>query len=852
MQETLKIKKQFEEEKEKLFNNQEMLEDAFKLCINYSLLVEEYIFRALSKHKVNCVLVAAGSFSRRELSPHSDIDLMFILHKVEGNEKEIEESVSLLWDIGIEISHTVRDFSDIDKFLKDDLTSFTQFFETRFLIGNKELYKAWNEKILSVLDETHKTRLLNQYFADIKKRHKKFGESPKVLEPNVKLSAGGMRDFHTIEWIYSIRNNTIISNQEETTQTELFLLKMKNEKFIDSKGVQRLLNSYKTLLQVRNMLHVLSKRREDRLEFTLQKKIATSLGYKENNWKEFMFEYFNSTNIVHRFSRTLVKRYEEELSTPVSEFLSIELDDDFSIKDNLIYLKKEKELSISEAMRVFYYRGAHHARFSQNLRSTIINSALDVEESEHYSVSSSVFFREILKLPHKVGETLSVMNSLGILGSFLPEFRDLIGFFQPGVYHCYTADEHTLIAIKNLELLIKHDSLLGNIFDSIKIKDTLYLSVLLHDIAKPVTISGHEIIGAEIAETIMTQLGYGQKETELVQFLVKHHLAMEQVAFRRNLNDPETLDNFVSLFSNQKELNYLYLLTYADLSAVSPVVWTSWKSQLLEELYKKSCAMLSEKLSGKELLYENTLAMIEDPEIANNDVLRSHIESIDDAGYLQLYTLEEINEHLDEIEDGKPVSIFFKEENSFTSITIVAKDSDSILARLCGALSISDLNIHYAKIFTRKDGIIIDNFNVTDFKFNKLVEEENYSLIKRNVIAALLNEFHITQEFNKLKSRWWRIENKLFKRKEKTEISFEEYDNYSIIEVHAPDRIGILYQITRKMNELGLVVYFAKIATKSDDVVDSFYVLDRNGNKITDSDYELITLELKLAIDEIL
>jgi len=299
-------------------------------------------------------------------------------------------------------------------------------------------------------------------------------------------------------------------------------------------------------------------------------------------------------------------------------------------------------------------------------------------------------------------------------------------------------------------------------------------------------------------------------------------------------------------------LNYLYLLTYADLSAVSPVVWTNWKSELLEELYKKSCTMLSDKLSGEELLYENTFAMISDSKIANNDAVKSHVESIDDDGYLQLYSHEEINEHVKEIESGNKVSVFFKEENGFTNITVITRDSESLLARLCGSLSISDLNIHDAKIFTRKDGIVIDNFNVTDYRSKKLVEEEKYTSIKKNIYASMLNEFHITQEFNKIKSRWWRIENKLFKRKDKIKIDFEEYDNYSIIDVHSPDRIGMLYQITSKMNELGLVIYFAKIATKSDDVVDSFYVLDRNGNKITDSDHELITLELKLAIEEIL
>jgi len=393
---------------------------------------------------------------------------------------------------------------------------------------------------------------------------------------------------------------------------------------------------------------------------------------------------------------------------------------------------------------------------------------------------------------------------------------------------------------------------LGNIFDSIKVKDILYLAVLLHDIAKPITISGHEIIGAEIAETIMTQLGYGARDTELVHFLVKSHLTMEQFAFRRNLNDPETLDNFVSLFSSKRQLNYLYLLTFADLTAVSPIVWTNWKSDLLNELYIKSSAMLDDKLSGEELLYENTLAIIDDIDTTNDDIVKSHVESIDDVGYLQLYSQAEINEHVREIESGSKVSVFFKKKDNYTNITAIAKDSESLLSKLCGSLSISDLNIHDAKIFTRKDGIVIDNFNVSDFSSGNVVSPEKYELIEKNIVAVLTNELHIMNEFNKIKSRWWRLENKIFKRKDRVKINFEEYDNYSIIDVHAPDRIGLLYQVTSKMNEIGLVIYFAKIATKSDDVIDSFYVLDRNGNRITDSDYELITLELNNAIDEIL
>jgi len=852
MESSKDIKSQFFNEKENLFSDPEMQKNSFKLCIRYSLLVEEFIYRALAKKKLDCVLAASGSFSRRELSPFSDIDLMIIFKEVKGNEEQIKEVVALLWDVGVEVSHTVRQFSDISRFLEEDLTSFTQFFETRFVIGDKSLYKEWNEKIFGVLTEDDKKRLIFQYFADIKARHNKFGKSPKILEPNIKSSAGGLRDFHTVEWIYLIKNNTILSTQEEITQTEMFLEILKKEKVVDSRAVNRLLASYAELLRARNLLHLQKRRKQDRFEFADQEKIALLLGYNLQNWKQYMLNYFTATNIVYRFSRTLVKKYEEEITKPISEILSINLDDDFTIKDNILFAQKGKRFTVSEMMRVFYYRGIHNARFHQQLRAMIIESALDVEEHEVYELSSSGFFREILKLPQNVGETLSVMNSLGVLGAFLPEFRELVGFFQPGVYHCYTADEHTLIAIENLEKLSNEKSTLGNLYSGIKYKDILFMSVLLHDIAKPKSISGHEIIGAEISETIMSHLGYGIEDTEMVQFLVKNHLMMEQVAFRRNLNDAETLDNFTALFTSKKALKLLYLLTYADLSAVSPAVWTNWKGDLLEELYNKTASMLDEKLSGEELLYENTLVTINDPNIANSEVVQSHLESIDDVGYLHLYSKEEINEHVREIESTSDVSVFFKQDNEFTNITVITEDSESLLSRLCGALAINDLNIHDAKIFTRKDGIAIDNFNVTLLGSDKHVDESKYEKIKVDISLAVTNELQLKKEFERIKSKWWRIENKFFKRRSKVKIKFESYDKYSIIDIYSPDGLGLLYQITNKMYELGLIIYFAKIATQSDDVVDAFYVLDRNGNKITESDYDFIKLELTNGIEELI
>ncbi len=852
IEEALKRKERFLEDREKIFNDSELLKDAFKFSKSWSVLVEEYILNSLKDMKLNCAVASVGSFARRELSPYSDIDVMFIFDKVDGSNQLIKDCVTVLWDSGIEVSHTVREYSDIKKFLKEDLHAFTQFFETRFIIGNDKIYHEWNSKVLSSLNDNYKKMLIYEYFEDLRLRYQKYGDSAKVLEPNVKYTAGGLRDLQVIEWIYSLKNGLILNSQHEITQTETFLEILRKEKILIPRAVTRLYDSYKILLSTRNYLHLVSGHKNDRLEFSDQEKIAKLIGYGSGNWQLLMRRYFEASNIIKRFARTMMKRFEEEISKPISEYLSIPLDDDFMIKGNVIYLVSEIELTMSVILRAFYYRCLYDAHFDEHLRGGIIESVIDHEESQNLEPSSSVFFREILKLPKNVGKTLNVMNELGVLGTFLPEFRDLIGFFQPGVYHCYTADEHTLIALNNLESLSEETTFLGKLFQILKQKDSLYLAVLFHDIAKPISVSGHEIIGAEIANSIMERLGYEQKEIQAVQFLVRHHLTMEQVAFRRNLNDASTLNTFANLFPNSELLDLLYLITYADLSAVSPVVWTQWKSELLYELYFKTKRMIDERITGQELLTSSMEEIMKTSDLYADEAVKDHIELMDDLGYLQYFSPEEINQHIEEIEKGSPISVFFKEDTSFTTITIITRDSDALLSRLCGALAINDLNIHDAKIFTRKDGIVIDSFNVTDFRTGEIVDKSRYERIIKHLGMTIKNELQITKEFSKIKSKWWRLENKLFKRKGKIKIVFEKHDKYTIIDVFSADRLGLLYQITKKMNELGLSIYFAKINTKADDIVDSFYILDRYKKKISPNEYELITHELTLTIEEML
>jgi [protein-PII] uridylyltransferase len=448
------------------------------------------------------------------------------------------------------------------------------------------------------------------------------------------------------------------------------------------------------------------------------------------------------------------------------------------------------------------------------------------------------------------------MHELGVLGVFLPEFNDLSGFIQHGVYHRYTADEHTIITIENVEKLESENSVLGSIFRSLAEREILYLSLLFHDIAKPIDIAGHEIIGAEMASTVMNRLGYSDNEIDQVAFLVRNHLLMEQVAFRRNLNDPETLDNFASKFSSVEQLEYLYLLTFADLSAVNPALWTTWKNEMLNELYIKTRAMIVDKISGKELLISAATNILSGVSGLSDSItehnVRDHFESFDDLGYVSHFSKEEIAQHIEKINSGNNVSVLFKELENFTSITIITMDTSFLLSKLCGVLSINDLNIHDAKIFTRKDGIVIDNFNVTDFRTHQKIDVERYPKIEEDFKSVISGMLQLGNEITNMKSKWWRIESKFFKRQGNIKIKFEEMEKYTIIDIFSPDRLGFLYQVTRKINELGLSIYFAKISTNGDNIVDSFYVLGSDKNKVSPNYYSFIVAELTDAIKQIM
>ena len=316
-----RIKQDFGEKKEKLFTAYSGIKASLKFSLELSLLVEEFIRDLASDGKYNFALASAGSFSRRELSPYSDIDLMFITESVSENEKDIIEFVTRLWDNGIEVSHTVREFSDIKRFIEDDLHTFTQFFETRFLLGNDKVYLMWNDILLDAVTEEVKVKLINEMLEDIQHRYDKYDDSPKILEPNVKLSAGGLRDFQAVEWMYMLVNRTFLNKQNEMSQAENFIQQLNEDDYTTSNECKRLLESYNFIITVRNMLHTMNKEKSDRLEYQDQKKIAAAIYNSENAISDFMVRYYTAANVINRFSKSIAKTFREEVVNPLPDTL---------------------------------------------------------------------------------------------------------------------------------------------------------------------------------------------------------------------------------------------------------------------------------------------------------------------------------------------------------------------------------------------------------------------------------------------------------------------------------------------------------------------------------------------------
>ena len=796
-------------------------------------------------------ILALGGYGRGELCPHSDIDVMVLCATgdlLEAAREAAKAVLHFLWDAGVDIGHSVRTVDEALGLHGKTFDSWTSMIESRFVCGNASLAGELYGRMKALIAQSPPAWFVGGVFEEVQARHERFGSSVKLLEPNVKKSAGGLRDLHAAFWLYRGTDpEYFIPARAGSCATNEFLDMLPADGLLDPEEHAAAVRAFEFLLRVRHEMHFRRESQHDTLEYVLQREVAEGIGVEPGPGlmpvEVFMRAYYIHARTVYRLLQRAGQKFREAIEPPrPSGSAGRRVGSAFILYDDALTIDPAVAAlgDPAQILEAFTLAAEHEVPPDLRLRGMLERSAEVLQPGDADTPGLSSYFRRILRT-HRVAETLHEMNDADILPRYIPEFGALVAFFQHNVYHYYTADEHTLIAVANAENLREKQGILREVFRNLPRKDVLYAAILLHDIAKPRGVADHEITGVGMSAAILTRLGMRDAVGD-VGFLVRHHLVMEQTAFRRNVHDPDTLREFASQFERPEQLDYLYVLTYADLSALNASVWTEWKAAMLQELYQRTSEVLRRNLTGSQIdefhrgitdeAAENVVEFLSGS--IPREQVRRHIAGVGNASYVALFSEEEIGQHILKGADNEPVSALFSRAGGYTEITVIARDAPFALSKFCAVLSVNDADIFDANVFTRDDGLIIDRFRVTDSGTKQGLEQRRCEKIAgdlRLVMEGALDIEHLFREHDK---KWKRRPKTPPNPTVTTDVRFEENPRYTIIDVYAPDSVGFLYRVTETMSELGLDIFFAKIATRVDGIVDAFYTLDRSGRQIAD------------------
>lgn len=808
------------------------------------------VFRS-SPHPLRSSLsiVCLGGYGRKELCFASDTDIMFLLPDDAPADARfaVQDVLHRLLDLGLDVGHSVRTVADCLATRDSDLESWVSLLDSRFLCGNKGLYARFRRGLQEHVHSGDAATFVRELNDRTDTRHARYGQATTLLEPNIKNSAGGLRDLHAALWLALGSGRVSLAASlppRETALTRLFRTRYVRT-VVPAALVRDVQAAFDTLLRTRNAMHLESGNLHDTLEFAFQRQVAESLRVTGTRGtaavERFMHGYYQAAHAIARFSSRISASVSAD-SLPRQSSTRATLDERFMLQGGEIMVRGRPQIDNATVLTAFQHSLQHSAEFSAGLEDSIDRHVRRLRALRSREETSR--FRSILNAQSGVAQALRMMNRLRVLGRWIPEWKPLVAFFQHNQYHYYTADEHTLRVLAAAEGLEQDKGPLGKVFRALPRRDTLYAACLFHDITKPAGIADHEHTGADLAATVLRRMHMNDIADD-VAFLVRHHLVMEQTAFRRNLNDPQTIIDFASRIPRPDLLGYLYVLTYADLSAVNRAVWTDWKGMLLYELYRKAQEVLERQLSGEEVRTAATVRNTEAVQelvrtlagLVSEESSRAHLHAVDNAGYVSAFSPGEIAEHIDRIGhmgrvgNEAAAEALFRHSGSMTEVTIIARDAPFALSRFCGILSANDANILDAHVFTRSDGVIIDKFRVTDFLRRSSLSDAQCAKIRQDLGDVLGGRADILHLLERHRMKWKRLTTSR-NPNTRTDVEFEDHPVYTIIDVFAPDRLGFLYRITEAMSALGLNIHTAKIATRADGIVDSFYVLDRDGRPL--------------------
>ena len=809
-------------------------------------------FHSLGNKHYQFTLIAVGGYGRGELSPHSDLDILFLLpNKLRKNDtKKIENVVELilyiLWDLGYTVGHSTRTIDDCIEKSRSDLTISTSLLEKRFVAGNNDIYDLLNNKFKTFIDNTKTLDFVEAKLKESETRHKRFGESRYVVEPNVKDGKGGLRDLHTLIWILKF------AYKVDTISKLINVGALTKEEAVPFAEAQRF------LLSVRCHLHYRANREDDRLAMDAQLEIAKSMNFKNTithkDVERFMKRYFLATKTVGNLTRIFCAAIETEFNKPLRmSFLSFKKKESispFTLEVGRLFSYEREILTENpiNIIKLFYISHINNIDIHPKTLRQITSLRKLINLKVRQNVEANKMFLNILTSDKDPTRTLRLMNEANILGQFIPEFQKIVGLMQFDMYHSYTVDEHTIFTISNLHSLRSGKfsdfaPLTSSAILEIKSYKSLFVAMLLHDIAKGKK-GDHSENGSLIASKICPRLGLNKEETKMVEWLVLHHLLMSKTAFRYELGDPKVIKNFAKQVRSIDKLKSLLALTVADIRGVGPDVWNDWKGALIKELYIKTYDLLkppqeiskiTEPLkSSKELLirYLNNKGV--------NDLdIKTYCSKFYN-NYWGTFNLPSVVNHYEIFTSmknySKKLEVYLSNDSKLkaTELLVITPDHHGLFSQISGLVASSGYDIVSAKIITRSDGYALDTFFLQNKERKPISDINLRKKLIETITKGLEGNFNIEKALN---IKWKEIPARFraVKAPIRVIVDNKTSDQYTILDIKCKNAPGVLYKITKIITSLGLQINTANVSTYGDRVVDIFYLKNAFGSKVDDN-----------------
>jgi [protein-PII] uridylyltransferase len=798
-------------------------------------------------------VIATGGYGRGLLAPGSDIDLLFLLpyKKTAWSEQIAEALLYCLWDTGLKVGHATRSIDECIRQAKADMTIRTALLETRYLLGDQQLYNELTARFDKEVVQGTGPEFVAAKLVEREERHRRAGQSRYLVEPNVKDGKGGLRDLHTLFWIakYVYR----VREPEELIERGVF----------DRDEYKMFRRCEDFLWSVRCNMHFLAGRAEERLSFDVQRDIAVRLGYTAHpglrDVERFMKHYFLTAKHVGDLTAILCAGLEERQAKPapvLSRVIArlrpaprpqkLSGTDDFVIDNNRINIAREDVFRRDPVnlIRLFHLAQQHNLAFHPEAMRIATRSLKLITKAVREDEEANRLFLEILTSTNDAETVLRRMNEAGVLGAFVHSFGRIVAMMQFNMYHHYTVDEHLIRCIGVLnEIARGGNPEFGLANDLIKTiqpehRTVLCVALFLHDIAKG-RVEDHSVAGARIARRLGPRLGLNAAETELVAWLVEVHLVMSAVAQSRDLSDRKTIENFAAVAQSLERLKLLTILTTADIRAVGPGVWNGWKAQLLRTLYYETEPVLTGGFSEVNRAQRVAVAQAEfRAEVKGwpEQELQRHIDRLYPAYWLKVDLPHKLA-HAQFVREseaaGKKLatSVGFDAGRGVTELTVFAPDHPWLLSIIAGACALAGANIVDAQIFTTTDGLALDTISLSREFERDEDEARRGARIGDAIEKAVRGQIKLPDVVPKRAAPKGRL--KAFAIEPEVSINNQWSARYTVVEVTGLDRPGLLYELTTTISKLNLNIASAHVATFGERVVDVFYVTDLLSAQIT-------------------